>query len=174
MSAVDKHTLSACLEALLFASPTALPLKRIAELLVVSSDEIEACIEQLRRELDARGSLTIISGAEGYELSVHPSQREFITQSFAGQATPLSQSGLEVIAILAYDGPKTKAEIDEIRGVSSDATVRSLLARDIIIKQKASKALQPKYELTNLAWRTLGLRSREELPPMPEEVQHEA
>lgn len=78
----------------------------------------------------------------------------------------LSKASLETLAIIAYNQPITKLQIDKIRGVSSDSILHSLVSRELIISTKTLDTIgKPKlYETTDYFLDVFGLESLEELP----------
>lgn len=83
---------------------------------------------------------------------------------------PLSQSALEVLAIIAYNQPITRSRIDEIRGISSSHMLRKLVVKDLIYE--ASRSEQPGrpilYKTTSKFLDSLGLKSLSDLPVIDE------
>ena len=85
----------------------------------------------------------------------------------------LSPQALEVLAIIAYNEPITRIEIDELRGLSSDYTIRKLLAKGLI--KEAGKSTMPGrpnlYKTTHEFLDYFGLASLEDLPKLEEKEQ---
>lgn len=88
----------------------------------------------------------------------------------------MSQAVLETLAIIAYNQPITRVEIEEIRGVNSDYAVQTLLARSLIESVGRKEGIgRPKLFGTTKEFLTyFGLSSIEELPPLPEEIDKSA
>lgn len=162
----QSNNYSAQIEAFLFTSSQAMTTKRIAKSLDLSEAETQAGLDALGRELEGRG-ICLIKGADGYELAVAAEYNSLITSATAQSAPTLSQSSLEVLTIIAFDGPVAKSTIDAIRGTSSDSSLRALLSRDLVKASSKSGADGPQYDLTSLAWRSLGLTGRKDLPKKP-------
>ena len=82
----------------------------------------------------------------------------------------VSQSALETLAIIAYNEPITRSEIDELRGVNSSQMVRNLIAKDFIkVVGKSDKLGRPNlYGITNEFLDYFGLESKEDLPSIEE------
>ncbi len=153
------------LEALLFASPVPVTTSSIATMLELDLSDMDALLTELKTTLSNR-AVELVEGPEGWELAIRRDLRNSVAQGLRDLASPLSQSGLEVLAVIAYDGPTTKAHIDDVRGVASDASLRALLGRDLV-QAKGGKAGETSYQLTNLALRTLGISHITELPKLP-------
>ncbi|QQS26530.1 SMC-Scp complex subunit ScpB [bacterium] len=175
MSTPSEH--AQLIEAALFISTSPKSAQTLAKKLNLSASEIQAGINMLRSQLTTRG-IRLIQSSAGYELAVAPNLRQQIASISGDLAPTLSQSSLEVLTIIAYEGPCQKAVIDEIRATPSDNSLRALMSRDLIAQKKSHNndgAMQ--YELTSFAWRCLGLAGRDALPPKPKtktKDQHEA
>ena len=78
----------------------------------------------------------------------------------------LSRSAMEILAIIAYKGPVTKAEIEQIRGAGSDKTMANLLERKLIYISGKKKSIGTPnlYEVTEDFYSYLNIHGREELP----------
>ncbi|MDQ5944122.1 MAG: segregation and condensation protein [Patescibacteria group bacterium] len=154
-------------EATLFVSTSPVSASELAKKLEISAEDTHAALSQLKKVLQDRG-ITLIESSTGYELAVAPQLREKITVFTKEVAPTLSQSSLEVLTIIAYEGPCTKNLIDEIRGTPSDNSLRALLSRDLVSQSKTSNTEESiSYELTSFAWRSLGITGKSELPPKP-------
>lgn len=175
MSTPSEH--SQLIEAALFISTTPKSAQTLAKKLNLSVTEVQAGINILKAQLTTRG-IRLIQSSAGYELAVAPNLRQQIAVISGDLAPTLSQSSLEVLTIIAYEGPCQKSAIDEIRATPSDNSLRALMSRDLITQKKSHTndgAVQ--YELTSLAWRCLGLTGQDALPPKPKtktKDQHEA
>jgi len=76
----------------------------------------------------------------------------------------LTRAALEVLAIIAYQGPVARTEIETIRGVNSAYILRNLQLRGLVKKQETPKSPIPYYELSFETLRKLGLEKQEDLP----------
>ena len=176
--------LKSLLEALLFVSREPLNLKEIQKILKETAKlensevakQFESCEEQtLQRELCAwqeelknsdRGYL-LEEIAGGYRLISKPDFAPWIRQHCEPQrAYRLSLAALETLAIVAYRQPVSRAEIESVRGVASDAVVNNLLEKELI--QIAGRAEVPGrpllYQTSNFFLECFGLRHLSELP----------
>lgn len=169
MSKPSSHK-TARLEALLFASPEPLPAAKLATLMDISEEEILRSITALKADLKQRG-IGVVEARDGFELAVQPAYRSDAATLTQMPAPNLSQSSLEVLTIIAYEGPVAKSVIDDIRGTPSDNSLRALMSRDLVlqISERESDDVL-KYEPTSFAWRCLGIHGRSELPPKPKET----
>lgn len=126
-------SMSALIEGLLFVSSGPVPVSRLAKALDISSAAARQALAQLEENYAERGiRLQWADGA--VQLTTAPEASGAIEQ-FLGLEVPvarLSQAALEVLAIIAYMQPITRPQIDEIRGVNSDAALRTLLSKGLL------------------------------------------
>ena len=123
------------LEALLFASPEPLTPAEIGQVVPeVSAPEVERALGALvERYASPGGGLRILATAGGYRMTTRPEFAPALARLFqARNRSRLSQAALETLAIVAYRQPITGPEIQEIRGVNSQAVLRNLLERKLV------------------------------------------
>lgn len=167
------NRLTQLLEAALFAAAHPLPLAELAKLQPdASRDELLEGIEALRHRLDSGGhAVEVVEVAEGYQVVTRPEFAEAIAEAqIVRRPRKLSQAALETLAVVAYRQPVSRAEIEEIRGVSVDSVLRSLQERGIIEAVARGEGLgRPLlYGTTPLFLELLGVRSHDELPRLEE------
>ena len=121
------------LEALLFVADQPASVKSLALALQVTEGQVEQGIEVLEARLEERGSLRLAKLAGGYQLCTKPDFAPMIAAFLKPQRQRLSKSLLEVLAIVAYKQPITMGEIEQVRGVQSDYSVRALVERRLIL-----------------------------------------
>ncbi len=159
------------IEAILFAAGREVKIKELMLALEANSEEIISLVESMKNEYqeESRG-LQIINVGEAYQLCTKKEYCEVIYSIFDKRNKPnLSQAALETLAIIAYNPRITRAEIDSIRGVGSDATVYKLLEYHLI--EETGKLDAPgkpgTYGVTPEFFRMFGFNSLEELPELP-------
>jgi segregation and condensation protein B len=157
--------LSSKIEALLFAAGEPMPKKKLASLLGVSAEEIEAGIKTLHGKLSG-GGLAIIETPNEAEMRTSPQVAETVKKLREAELSrDLGKAGLETLATILYRGGATRSEIDWIRGVNSAGTVRSLLLRGLIEKSEdVADKRRFRYIATTDALAHLGVGSVSELP----------
>ncbi len=129
---MNKDTLSAHIESVLFATEKPLPRKKLAMLLDASSKEIDDALIHLRDTLDGRG-ITLVETDNEIMLRTALSSSHYIAKMRNDELSQdLGRAGVETLAIILYRGGAYRSEIDWIRGVRSSATIRSLLVRGLI------------------------------------------
>ena len=158
----------AVLEALLFASGEPLTVGAISKATSLGDQEIREIMRELISEYSARYSGILIAEiAEGYEMVTDPELAAWIRRlKNINISNKLSQPALETLSIVAYKQPITKVEVDQLRGVNSDAAVKTLLDKRLIkiIGKKESPGRPFLYSTTNEFLQYFGLRNLTELP----------
>ena len=122
------------IEAILFASGRAVKINELINILELSKNEIEQIIEQMQQEYKNEDKgIEIIKINDTYQMCTKKDYFEYIYPLFDNRTKPkLSNAALEILSIIAYNENITRAEIDNIRGVSSDGTIYKLLEYDMI------------------------------------------
>ena len=123
---------SAQLEAFLFSEGGAVSKKRLLQLTGLSPDDLEGALLDLETQLQGRGLALIRTDTEAALVMTHDAGEAVIKAQGKELDREIGDAGLEVLAIVLYRGPSTRAQIDFIRGVNTSTTVRNLLARGLI------------------------------------------
>lgn len=157
--------LSAKIEALLFSEGGTLTRKKLAQVLNESEEAIAVAITDLAHKKEG-SALSVIQTEREVTLAVSPEASPVVAAAFERElGKEVGDAGLEVLSIILYRGPSTRAEIDYIRGVNTSSTVRLLTARGLI-----ERALNPNdsreylYRPTVELLAHLGVREPRELP----------
>lgn len=131
---IDKEELKGRLEAVIFASGEPILIKDLAIFLNVVPDSIETLIMEMEEEYDRKNrGIRLIRLDDRVQLATKQEYSESVKKlAKVNERQTLSQGALESLAIIAYRQPVTRAEIDEIRGVSSEYVLQKLVERDII------------------------------------------
>lgn len=164
------------IEAVLFVAGKPVPLDRLVKILKADKKEVESSVEELKTRLNTEGS--------GLHLVDHDGKLQLVTNPVFGEvveslvkeevAGELTRPSLETLTIIAYRGPVTKPEIEQIRGINCSLILRNLSMRGLIEERDDKARLQPVYTLSNDFIRHLGLHSVEELPDYLELHEHES
>lgn len=163
------------LEALLFVAPGAVSPAQLATALELPVKEIEDGLRALEEQLSTRG-VRLQWHMGRAQLTTAPEAAALVERFLGLEATSrLSRAALETLAIIAYQQPVTRPEIDSIRGVNSDGVLKSLLSKGLITE--AGRAERPGrpilYTTTSDFLGHFGLSSLSELPPLaPLEIDH--
>ncbi len=157
------------LEGLLFVvGDDGLSLNQIMDILSVSNEEALELINKLKKEYESinRGIRIHILG-NTFKLTTKNEHRDYYAKLLVNEENnTLSSSALETLAIVAYNEPITRVEVDEIRGVSTGQMIRKLVARGLL-KECGKSDLPGKpllYKTTNEFLDYFGLKDISELP----------
>src|SRR5881296_1502180 len=139
----------------------------------VKLDDLNAALEQLAREHnDAKRSYRLVCVAGSWQFVSQPEYAPWLKALVGEKARPprLSQPALETLAIIAYRQPLTRAEIEQIRGVSVDGVMQTLQERGLVEQVGRAEVIgRPMtYGTTPLFLEYFGLRSLEDLPAADE------
>lgn len=122
------------LEALLFVAGEPVALTDMAAVLGVSAAEAAALAEELRERKEREvGGLAVRRVKDTYQLCTVPAYGQILKERYAVPLS-LSNAALETLAIVAFKGPVTRAQIEELRGVGSDRSLAGLLEKDLIME----------------------------------------
>jgi len=169
--------LSVKLEAILFVAVEPVTPAQLAAALDVAPSVIERGLNELDASLLTRG-LRLQRHAGRVQLTTAPQLAELIERFLGLEATShLSRAALETLAIIAYQQPVTRPQIDAIRGVNSDSMMKSLLNKGLVLESgRADGPGRPiLYSTTPEFLQHFGLNSILEMPPLakPEENEQE-
>lgn len=123
-----------------------------------------------------KGALIVKKFGSNYKMLVKENIYDVVKEKIATKKLArLSKAALETLAIIAYNQPISKLEVDTIRGVNSDGIINTLLERELIVSNKVlDKIGKPKlYETTDMFLDVFGLESLEQLPKIEEENNNE-
>jgi len=157
------------IEAILFAAGRVVKLDELMLILEINKEDLINIIENMRLKFDGRG-IEIIKVDDGYSLASKKEYHKYIYEILDKRSKPtLSQAALETLSIIAYNPKITRAQIEQIRGVSSDATIYRLLEYNLI--EEAGKLDLPgrpmAYKVSEEFFKMFGFASLDELPELP-------
>ena len=166
----NQHEILMQLEAIIFASEAAVSLARLKEALQnqYSKAELRQLLQQLAMLQHGR-SIELIETAEGFRFQVRAKYRNIITQVWPERPTRLSPTMLETMAVIAYHQPLTRADIEQIRGVSNNSQILRSLFDWNWIKESGFRELPGRPALlvtTPQFLNAFGLASLGQLPPL--------
>lgn len=169
---MEKNDRRAALEALLFASGEPATLSKLSDALELGEAEVQILLQALGDELERRGSGLCVLELDGsYQLTTRREYAQPIRRLLEQRSNaPLSSAALEVLAVAAYNQPVTKAFIEQVRGVDCSGVVSTLMEKGLL-EERGRLELPGRpllYGTTQSFLRCFGLRSLEELPPLPE------
>ncbi len=166
------------LEGLLFAvGDEGLTLNKLSEILETNTDDVKKMLVELKEfyENDQRGIRISFLG-ETFKLTTKKEHKEYYQKLLQNNKTEvLSNAALETLAIIAYNQPITRLEINEYRGIDSTHIIRKLLARDLIkVSGKSELPGNPNmYRTTSDFLDYFGLASVNDLPEINNKIKNE-
>ncbi len=168
----------AAVEAILFASGSPVETEKIAQALEIKPSQAEKIILELMSDYEKQErGITIIKLNKSYQMvSAKKYAPEIRKVMDLRRNTPLSQAALEVLAVVAYNQPVTKAFVEQVRGVDCSGVLGSLTAKGLV-EEKGRLELPGRpllYGTTENFLRCFNLESIENLPPLPESDKKEA
>ncbi len=169
---LDINDLGAVLEGILFASGGSIAQTKIAEALELPEETVEFALEQLagKYRFERRG-MRIVRLENAWQMTSSPEFAPQVRRALElRKPPPLSKAGMEVLAIIAYYQPVTRAYIEQIRGVDSSSTVGSLCERGLIEDCGYMDVPgRPRlFRTTDAFLRTFGITHLTELPDIGE------
>ncbi len=171
LESLDIKEIEAAIEGILFASGEPVSIERIC----MATELDRPTAEQVLRRLGdyyayERRGIRLVQMDESYQLCSSPDYADTIRRAFEiRKSAKLSQPALEVLTIIAYYQPTTRAYVDQVRGVDSSYTMSLLLERGMI--EECGRLQVPGrphlYRTTKKFLRDFHLSSLEELPELP-------
>ena len=168
---MDEREIQSAIEAILFASGDPMPSDRIALVLGLDINQVFEAAQKLSDEYRKyRRGINLVRIKNSLQLCSAPEHALSITRAMEQRRPPrLSQTALEVLAIVAYFQPVTRAYIEQVRGVDSSYTVSVLAERGFL--EACGKLEAPGrptlYRTTELFLRTMGVCDLDQLPQLP-------
>ena len=167
----ENKNVKGIIESILFAAGNEVSKKELIMILELSESEIENIILEMKQEyLDSSRGIEIIEVNDNYQMCSKKEYHQYIYSIVDKRSKPnLSNAALETLSIIAYNPKITRAEIENIRGVSVDGCVYKLLEYGLI--EEAGKIDLPgkpmSYKITNEFLKMFGYSSLEQLPELP-------
>lgn len=170
---MNKQQTIAALEAVLFASGDPISIDRLSQTFELKSEEIEKYIKELEKKYEAQGSGFYVVRLENtYQLVTREEFAPYIKKAFdIKRRTPLSPAALEVLAVIAYNQPVTRAFIEQVRGVDCSGVVSTLVEKGLI-EERGRLELPGRpllYGTTKTFLRSFSLNDLSDLPPLPKD-----
>ncbi|HEY0117961.1 MAG TPA: SMC-Scp complex subunit ScpB [Cellulomonas sp.] len=163
----------AALEAVLMVADEPIPAVRLASVLALPTDQVEALLAELAADYRGEGGGPV----RGFELrEAGGGWRVYSATAYAdvvgrfvvdGQQARLTQAALETLAVIAYRQPVSRGQVSAVRGVNVDSVVRTLTSRGLVAEtgsDPSSGAVL--YGTTGYFLERMGLTSLDELPPL--------
>ncbi len=168
---MELKELEAAIEGMLFAAGDPVSSERICATLAQDRETVDAVCQRLSDDYSyQRRGIRLVRLEGSWQMCSAPEHAELIRKALENRKpAKLSPPALEVLAIIAYFQPVTKAYIEQVRGVDSSYTVGLLQERDLICEagRLAAPGRPIQYKTTKTFLRSFGLASLEELPELP-------
>ncbi len=164
---MQQEKLKSAIESLLFISDEPIAIGKLAKLCDVDVEDVDSVLLSLESDYGAQTrGLAIIKIKDLIQLTTKADNAEIVSKMLKSEIQEnLSQAALEVLAIVAYRGPISRAEIESIRGVNCSFTLRALSIRGLIDRMENIK--DSRRYLYNISFdflKKMGVESVEKLP----------
>ena len=166
----NKKRIKSALESMMFVWGQPLDVKSAADVFDISKQEVTECFKELQEEYEQEGRGIVIRQInDTFQFVTRAENADYIERLCTPvKARRLSQSALEVLAIIAYKQPVTKGEIEAIRGVKCDRVMEGLVKKELIADKGRSDAIGRPilYGTTDVFLKQFGFSSIKDLPPI--------
>ena len=172
---MELKELEGAIEGILFAAGDPVPVERICFTLNQDKETVDSVCQRLADQYGyERRGICLVKLENSWQMCSAPEYADSIRKALEGRKpAKLSQPALEVLSIIAYFQPVTRAYIEQVRGVDSSYTVSLLLERDLICEAgRLSVPGRPmQFKTTKTFLRAFGLSSLDDLPELPSGTQ---
>ena len=174
---MNNEEMKRAVEAILFAAGESVEISRIGEALELTPKKVEKLLEELTEEFNSQNhGFKIMRYKDSYQIVTHKEYEEQIRRVMdLNRKKPLSQAAMEVLAVIAYNQPVTKAFVEQIRGVDCSGVIGSLTIKGLI-EERGRLELPGRpllYGTTENFLRCFNISSIEELPTIPQSDKEE-
>lgn len=173
MNDLKKQEILGALEAILFACGEPIGIDKLSEALELREETVEASLTELMEKFNTPNSgIHLVRLENSFQMTTNPAYITPVRTALdLRRNTPLSQAAMEVLAVIAYNQPVTKAFVEQVRGVDCSGVIGSLVQKGLI-EERGRLELPGRpllYGTTEAFLRTLNISSISELPPLPKE-----
>ena len=170
---MNKQQTIAALEAVLFASGDPISIDRLSQTFEIKSEVLENYINELDKKYEnSESGFYIVRLDNTYQLVTREEYAPYIKKAFdIKRRTPLSPAAFEVLAVIAYNQPVTRAFIEQVRGVDCSGVVSTLIEKGLI-EERGRLELPGRpllYGTTKTFLRSFSLSDLGDLPPLPKD-----
>lgn len=174
---MSSENYSGKIEAILFASGEPVSMDRIAEVLGITPESCRGEIEILSEKYNTPASgIQLLMLGDEVQFCTNPAYIEPVREILdIKKNAPLSPAAMEVLSLVAYNEPVTKAYIEQVRGVDCSGVIGSLTQKGLI-EERGRLELPGRpllYGTTSTFLRCFGISSLDELPELPQEKTEE-
>ena len=169
---MSANKMQSAVEAILFAAGEPLEIERIAEALEAEAEIIESALDGLKFTLDERGSgICLVKMDNRYQLCTRQDYADEVRAVLEiKKNSPLSNAAFEVLAVIAYNQPVTKAFVEQVRGVDCSGVISTLIAKGLV-EERGRLELPGRpliYGTTPEFLKCFCVTSLDELPELPD------
>ena len=166
----SKKAMKSAFESMMFVWGEPLDAKAAADVFNITKQEAYELFKELQQEYEQEGRGIVIREVnKAFQFVTREENADYIERLCTPvKARKLSQSALEVLAIVAYKQPVTKGEIEAIRGIKCDRVMEGLMKKDLVCEKGRSDAVGRPilYGTTDTFLKNFGFSSLKELPPI--------
>lgn len=166
----SKKSMKSAFESMMFVWGEPLDVKAAADVFDITKQEAYDLFKELQEEYEQEGRGIVIREVnKTFQFVTREENADYIERLCTPvKARRLSQSALEVLAIVAYKQPVTKGEIEAIRGIKCDRVMEGLMKKDLVCEKGRSEAVGRPilYGTTDTFLKNFGFSSLKELPPI--------
>lgn len=157
--------IKSAIESILFLQGEPMAVSRIAKIAGAPKKEVERALRELAEEYRERG-IVLVENGEEWQFATNPRNKEVVEKMMTSDLREdLTKAALEILAVVAYKGPISRASIDYIRGVDSAFSLRSLLLRGLVTREENPKDRRSYlYRVSTDLLRHLGLFKLSDFP----------
>lgn len=167
---MTKHELCCIVEAAVFAGGNPVAVSQLTNSLSASTEEIEEALSVLAEKYNSECSgINLIRINESVQFC---SNKKYVSEVRSilelTKNSPLSNAAMEVLSLVAYNEPVTKAYIEQVRGVDCSGVLSNLISRELV-EERGRLELPGRplvYGVTENFYRCFGISSLSELPPI--------
>lgn len=169
---MDKNELIRACEAVIFSSGEPISVKRLAEVFELTAKKTEDLVKAVEEHInDCNLGFELLRLDDCLQFATKQEYAPSIKTALAiKRKAPLSPAALEVLAVIAYNQPSTKAFIEQVRGVDCSGVISTLIEKELI-EERGRLELPGRpllYGTTKNFLRCFSLTSLDDLPPLPE------
>jgi len=164
------------IESLLFVSSQPISISQLKKLTDAKKADVASALRELQENYDSltESGIQLVVSGDKYQLVSHFDNAKLVKSFLKSDITgELTDPALETLTIVAYRGPITKPELEQIRGVNCGLILRNLLIRGLIERTEEKKLDVPRYQVTHAFIKFLGVPSVEKLPDYEKLSKHE-
>ena len=164
----SKKTITSAFESMMFTWGDPLQVKDAAEVFNISKEEALECFLELQQEYEQEGRGIVIRRInQSFQFVTREENADYVRSLCTPvKVKKLSQSALEVLAIVAYKQPVTKGEIEAIRGIKCDRVMEGLMKKELVCEKGRAEAIGRPilYGTTDTFLKNFGFSSIKDLP----------